>query len=52
MDLSDFDASVCPIDFVCAAEEAAWAGWIFAAWIVAMIALGIVGIVYGRTRNL
>lgn len=34
----------CPIELVCGGSDQAWAGWLFLAWMVVMLILGIAGI--------
>jgi len=43
MELPDTSFTSCPIDFLCSTTGPAWAAWVFMAWIVLMVTVGLVG---------
>ena len=43
MDLPDDSFTSCPIDFLCSAAGPVWAAWVFVAWIVLKVAVGLIG---------
>ena len=43
MDLPDTSFTSCPIDFLCSAAGPTWAAWVFMAWIVLMVTVGLIG---------
>jgi hypothetical protein len=43
MDLPDTRFTSCPIDFLCSTAGPAWAAWVFVAWIIVMVTVGLIG---------